>query len=161
MFESPDEIDDIAARDWSAGRGAEMRATSERSSLVNQTIACLSLQHWARLIRILRERFSASSSKRFRREDCFAFRQIRIAPGQFEMATLGFAHAISLDRPLRKIDIYVSHLIERGPDLFGATPGEVGSTPAIACPAIHPVVQAAWKLKPPVMPSMSSSSPAK
>src|SRR5262245_29636549 len=29
----------------------------------------------------------------------------------------------------------------------------------IAWPAIQPVVQAAWKLKPPVMPSMSSNSP--
>jgi hypothetical protein len=32
---------------------------------------------------------------------------------------------------------------------------------AIAFPAIQPVVHAAWKLNPPVMPSMSSSSPAK
>ena len=32
---------------------------------------------------------------------------------------------------------------------------------AMACPAIQPVVQADWKLKPPVRPSISSDSPAK
>src|SRR5204863_6283092 len=75
--------------------------------------------------------------------------------------TLGLTQAIALDRPLRKIDIHLSHFIERVLHFIRAIHGEIDSTPAMACPAIHPVVHAAWKLKPPVMPSMSSSSPAK
>jgi hypothetical protein len=143
MFEPADEIDHIAAHDWSAGRGAKMRATSKRSRFVNQAIARFSLKHWAPSISILWKRFPASGAKRFGCEQRFAFRQIRSAAGQFEMATLGLAQAISLDRSLRKIDIYISHFVERDPDLFGAFHNEVGSTPAMACPAIHPVVQAA------------------
>jgi hypothetical protein len=114
MFESADEIDHIAARDWSAGRGAKMRAASKRSRFVNQAIARFSLKHWARSISILRKQFPASGAKRFGCEQRFAFRQIRSAPGQFEMATLGSAQAIALDRSLRKIDIYISHFVERG-----------------------------------------------
>ena len=36
-------------------------------------------------------------------------------------------------------------------------PSPVSCPPAIALPASHPVVHAAWKLKPPVTPSSSSS----
>src|SRR5690606_25597628 len=44
----------------------------------------------------------------------------------------------------------------------GRRAGEgAGEARAAARPAIQPVVHAAWKLKPPVMPSMSSTSPAK
>jgi hypothetical protein len=114
MFEPTDEIDHVAARDWSAGRGAKMRAASEWSRFVNQAIACFSLEHWTGSISILRERFPAGGAQCFGREERFAFRQVRSAPGQFEMATLGSAQAITLDRSLRKIDIYISHFVERG-----------------------------------------------
>src|SRR5581483_10276616 len=53
----------------------------------------------------------------------------------------------------------------RGVVLFSAGVGRGTDPPyrtkAAAFPAIQPVVHAAWKLKPPVMPSMSSTSPAK
>src|SRR6202035_120746 len=124
-------------------------------------------------------------AKRLARDDRLAFRQIRSAAGKFEMTTFRLAQAIALDRPLRKIDINLSHFRQRDLQFLRRTGGTCfcmpkdepklvpphleisrvhgvpGSTPDIACPAIHPVVQAAWKLKPPVMPSMSSSSPAK
>jgi hypothetical protein len=147
MFESADEIEDVATREWSAGRRAKMCPASERSRFVNQAIACFLLEHWTRAISIVRERFSAGSAQTFRREERFAFRQIRSAPGQFEMTTLGFAHAVALDRASRKIDINLSHLGKRGLHVIWtkvlAIHAEVRSAPAMACPAIHPVVQAA------------------
>ncbi len=39
--------------------------------------------------------------------------------------------------------------------------GYANSSAAIACPAMNPVVHADWKLKPPVIPSMSRTSPPK
>jgi hypothetical protein len=114
MFESTDEIDHSATRYWSTGCGAKMRATAERSRFVNQAIACFSLEHWTRSISTFREGCSAGGPKCFRCNERFAFRQIRSASCQFKMTTLSPAHAIPLDRPLRKIDIYIPHFVERG-----------------------------------------------
>ena len=113
IFEAPDEIDDFAARDWSAGRCAKVRAAAERPIFVDQAIACFLLKHWARSISIFRERFSSGGAKRIGRDDRFTFRQTRSASGQFEMTTFSPAQAIALDRPLRKIDINLSHFIQR------------------------------------------------
>jgi hypothetical protein len=146
-FEAPDQIENVAARDWSTGGSAEVRATTEWSIFVDQTVAGLNLQHWARAIRIFRERFPTGSAKCFGRDDGFAFCQVRSAPGQFEVTTFRLAHAIALDRSLGKIAINLSHFRQRGLQFSGKKISSahlvVGSTPAIACPAIQPVVQAA------------------
>ena len=166
IFEAPNEIKDFAAREWSTGRGAKVSAATEWPIYVDQAIACFLLKHWARSISSFRQRFPTGRAKSLGPEDRFAFRQIRSPSGQFEMTAFGLAQAIALDRPLREIDINLSDFIQRvlrplGKCILRLHSSIFGSTPAIACPAIHPVVQAAWKLKPPVMPSMSSSSPAK
>lgn len=114
MFEAANQIDDIAARDRSTGRRAKMRSASERAGFVDQTIACFWMEHWARFIKICRQRCSAGGAQCFRRDERFAFRQIGRATGQFEMTTLGLARAIPLNRPLGKIDIHSSRFVERG-----------------------------------------------
>ncbi len=159
LFETADEIENFATCDRAAGGGAKMCAAAEWAIVVDEAIAGGRVEHGTGAIRIFRERFAAGGAKCARGDDRFAFRQVRSATGQFKMATFGLARAVPLNRTLRKIDIDLAHF---GDCALQRLPvHDFGSTPAMACPAIQPVVQAAWKLKPPVMPSMSSSSPAK
>jgi hypothetical protein len=73
IFEAADEVENFAARYWTASRRAEMRAAAEWPIFVDQTVACFSLKHWARSISVFRDRFSAGGAKRFRGNDRFAF----------------------------------------------------------------------------------------
>ena len=71
------------------------------------------------------------------------------------------SHAIPVNPSCREIGIDLANFLKsciHGEILTGIDdPGYS----AIAFPAIQPVAHAAWKLKPPVIPSMSNSSPAK
>ena len=111
-----------------------MGATSEWPVIVNQTIAGVALEHRARTVGIFWERFSARGAQRFRRDDRFASRQVRRAPSQLKVTTLGSAHAVALDRLLRKIGVNLPHFRERGlfQKKFSTVHFVSGSTPAIA-----------------------------
>jgi hypothetical protein len=113
LFKAPDKIDNIAARDWSAGRRAEVCAASERPIVVDQTIAGHRLEHGTGAIGIFRQRLPASGSKRASSDDCFPFCEIGSSAGQFEMAAFGLARAAPFNRPLLKIDIDLSDLRKR------------------------------------------------
>src|ERR1700686_3979577 len=89
------------------------------------------------------------------------------------MAAFFQTHAVSIDWSRCQIGVDLSDLIESGFVRVQLHRVEAyffraqvcarqirDSYLAIACPAIHPVVHAAWKLNPPVMPSKSSNSPA-
>ena len=54
IFEAPDQIENIAARDGPTGRGTKVRATTKWPIFVNQTVAGLLLKHGARSIGIFR-----------------------------------------------------------------------------------------------------------
>jgi hypothetical protein len=99
--------------DWATGSGAKMSAATERPILVDETVACFWLKHWTRSIGIFGQRFSTGGEKGPGGNDRFAFGQIWSASGQFEMTTFRLAHAIALDRLLRKIDIHLSHFRQR------------------------------------------------
>jgi hypothetical protein len=113
LLEPPDKIDNVAPRHGSTGRRAKMRSASERTIFVDQTMTGRGLEHGARAVRIFWQGFSTGGAQRPRGKNCFALREIWSATGQSKMTTLGLAQAVPFDRPLRKIDIYLSHFRER------------------------------------------------
>ena len=114
-----------------------MGAAPERTILIDQASAALTFEERTVAIGMLRHRFSAGASKSLGRNDGFAFRKVRSATSQFEMATFGAANAISLDRPLRQIGVNLPHLLKRALQFFGVKDPAIhgtdaGSTPAMA-----------------------------
>ena len=57
IFETPDQVEHLAARDWSPGSNAKVRAAAEWSIVINQTIAGDRFEHRTSTDRIFRERF--------------------------------------------------------------------------------------------------------
>ena len=116
-----------------------MGSTSKWAGFVDETIPGLTLQHWATAIAVVGERFPASRAERLGSEQRLTLGQVGRSTSEFEMAALGPADAIALDRTLGKIVVDLAHFIERGCCFERTT--HTG-TPAMACPAIHPVVHA-------------------
>ena len=120
-----------------------MGAASERPRLVNETIAGYFIEQWTGASDAFRQRLASGRTQRLRRDERFAFRQVRSATGELEMAAFFYPHAVAIDRSCREIGIDLANFFKscvHSEILAGIDdPGYS----AIAFPAIHPVAQAA------------------
>ena len=73
-----------------------MGAAAERASLVDQAMTGVP-EHRARAVVALRQLRATIRTQRRGGDDGFAFRHVRRATGELELAALGTAHARALD----------------------------------------------------------------
>src|SRR4051794_30490345 len=108
-LEPLNQIRDFVPRVRSAGRRAKMRATTEWTVTIDQTVSSLSIEQRTYPVRIFRQHFATGRAQRLRRHQCFTFRGVRCAASELEMAALLQTRARALDRPLLKRSVNVAH----------------------------------------------------
>jgi hypothetical protein len=90
-----------------------MRAATERTRLVDETIAS-GIEQWTTAGWILRQHLAAGRAQGLGSDERFAFRQIRSAASQLEMAAFLYADTISVDRARREIGIDLANFVKSG-----------------------------------------------